>query len=156
MDEIDPKLVERMMRCERMDPKKGKNIASERDGGSHRRRENRDRARREWLMRESWQGNEKEEGGLCWALVKMPIQFPVIPGFPWNVKLNELSEFNRRKECNEGCWEKDKSYCMDCCNCKWSEKSSDDYGTLTKLPLKLLFLGGSLRVWFHLKEILQF
>jgi hypothetical protein len=25
-------------------------------------------------------------------------------------------------------------------------KSSDDYGALTKLPLKLLFLGGSFRV----------
>ena len=82
-----------LMRCERMDPKKGKNIASERDGGNHQRRANHDRARREWLMREWWQGNEKEEGGLCWALVKMPIQFPVIPGFPWNVKLNKLSEF---------------------------------------------------------------
>ena len=54
--EIDPKLFEIMvmsrkagslMRCERMDPKKGKDLASKRDGGSHRRRENRDRARRE-------------------------------------------------------------------------------------------------------------
>jgi hypothetical protein len=62
-DEIDPNLFEIMvmsrkagslMRCERTDPKKGKNMASERDGGSHRRRENHDRARRGWLMREWW------------------------------------------------------------------------------------------------------
>ena len=55
-DEIDPKLFEitvmsrkagSLMRCERMDSKKVKNIASERDGGSHQRRANHDRARRE-------------------------------------------------------------------------------------------------------------
>ena len=55
-DKIDPKLVERvvmsrkagsLMRCERMDPKKEKNMASERDGGSHQKRANHDRAMRE-------------------------------------------------------------------------------------------------------------
>ena len=114
-----------LMRCEKMDPKKGKNVASKRDNGRHRR------------IRESWSGEERmidarmmarkweRRRGLCWALVKMPIQFPAIPGFPWNVKLKiklVRNRDNRRKECNEGCWEKDKNYRMDCWNCKGSEQ----------------------------------
>ena len=63
-DEIDPKLFEIMvmsrkagslMRCERMDPKKGKDLASKRDGGSHRRREN-----HEWLVREWWHAEARK------------------------------------------------------------------------------------------------
>ena len=62
--EIDPKLFEIMvmsrkagslMRCERMDSKKGKDLASKRDGGSHRRREN-----HEWLMREWWHAEARK------------------------------------------------------------------------------------------------
>ena len=71
-DKIDPKLVERvvmsrkagsLMRCERMDPKKGKDLASKRDGRSHRRREN-----HEWLMQEWWHAEARKRErrkGLC-------------------------------------------------------------------------------------------